>query len=1020
VAQQTLEVQQLVGQNRNRIHGQAGGLPIEPYRVFNLAPHRQGGYTPYGRRVRLNDGTSDITLVNVPRMLGYDETGISSFCSAIGGSGTLSLFRDVRLYTQAYPSYMSVSDAVHMDNAGAYISRDAYLVLDRDNRPVEPIQTTITATAEPGSPVFALQVSADIGSFADVAYGNGYFIAVTTLGYIYRSNNIGETWQQVAHYPGAALRSIDYGNGTFIASSNTGYIYRTDSNGDPGSWTQVLVGTAPWETGSVSYGGGDDWFIAGQGANVAQNAGIYKSANKGVNWYQVSRLRRTGIYTTFEDWYVERVAVDVTRPPSTRLYAGVGYASDPLSNTAQEVFVDRENNGESFSTASNIMACNSGFFNQGQVYSGYGFSWTEWCGSYMCAVNTFNGNIAVSQSLASNCGIAWWSVPVTGLAGFGGLRKVKYNRAVGSIAVVGGVSSPRVWLGSSPSSLVRNQEIEDAISAAGGSSVRSVAFDENGHGVYVGSSGVIASSGAAPGLQEGTYNLYFVSYFNTKAGRFVHSLQRSQVSFNRLVGNTVTFQAETKRSIRTSNAWLSSLSDADRIAIVDSLRFDVYIQYVPTAADIPEDELTFSQQTAETTIRYAFTVPYPDSGDWDVNYAPIDRSIGELPIGRQIVSQGAPTTVVFEKSRTEVGEPVRSRTAVHAGRVWGLAAQDEDRWPQGDGIGFEIANQFNRFVLTYTETGWANLVSDQSFIPIQPTQSANFTGMIGTPSGLMVMFDNEIFLVTGDPAFGNVTVELFLDMIGCDLGSTPGRMGGLVFVVWDGRVWVVQAAQAVDISRTQWRPDDPFVRVTAEPQTRSVLAVTRSGRVLRYFIDDQFWMTDPINRADFILGELLPNCVCEPDDHTRFVQPTGQVWITKTDGTPDTPHLVYRDMDFGFPDRRTPLYKAKVTFEGPLVGAEFDRDSGDYDSEAVPGMFYEAGSSSNGVTHQSINAQPGGIQPVMGEPGTQRVATMSFRMPLRVSRSFTISTRFELRGMTYADVIKAPVRFIFATGGESK
>ena len=184
MAQQVLEVQELTGQNRNRIHGQAGGLPIEPFRLFNLAPHRAGGYTPYGRRVRLSDGSSDVTLANIPRMLGYDETGISSFCSAIAASGTLSLFRDVTLYTQAYPSYSSVSDAVHMDNAGAYISRDAYFVFDRDDRPVEPIQATITATAEPGSPVFAIQVSADIGSFTDIAYGNGYFIAVTNQGFI--------------------------------------------------------------------------------------------------------------------------------------------------------------------------------------------------------------------------------------------------------------------------------------------------------------------------------------------------------------------------------------------------------------------------------------------------------------------------------------------------------------------------------------------------------------------------------------------------------------------------------------------------------------------------------------------------------------------------------------------------------------------------------------------------------------------------------------------------------------------
>lgn len=1020
MAQQVLEVQELTGQNRNRVHGQAGGLPVEPFRVFNLAPHRAGGYTPYGRRVRLNDGSSDVDLADIPRMLGYDETGISSFCSVVAASGTLSVFRNVTLYAQASPSYASVSDAVHLDNAGAYISRDAYLVLDRDDRPVEPIQATVTAFAEPGSPVFTVQVSADIGSFTDIAYGNGYFIAVTNQGFIYRTDDLGETWEQVAEYAGAQLRSIDYGNGTFIASSNTGYIYRSDFDGDPGSWTQILVGSATWESGAVSYGGGDDWFLSGQGGSSA-NAGIFKSANKGVAWYQVDNLYNAG---NGHSWYVERIAADVTKPPSTRQYAGVANFRNPLQSE-QEVFVDRSDNGEGFNFASTDILCGNqigaALPNRGRVDSSFGFSWTEWCGSYMCAVNQVYGDIAVSDDLSNSCGVSLWSVAARALGGLNELRKVKYNRTVGSIAIVGGQSSPRVWLGTSPASLTRNTEIEDAFAAAGGTAIRSVAFDENGHGVYVGSNGVIASSGAAPGLAEGTYNVYFMSYFNTKAGRFVHSLTRSQVTFNRLVGNEVSFQAQTKEAIIASNAWLAGLSDpAVAQAIVDDLRLDVYIQYVPTAADIAEDDLTFSQQNAETTIRYAFTVPYPDDDGSGAGILPLGRTIGELPIGRQIVSLGSPTTVVFEKSRTAAGEDVRSRTAVHSGRVWGLAAQDEDRWPQNDAISFEIANQFNRFVLTYTETGWANLISDQSFIPIQPTQSSNFTGMISTPSGLMVMFDNEIFLVTGDPAFGNVTVELFLDMIGCDLGSVPTRMGGLVFVVWDGRVWLLQAAQAVDISRNQWRPDDQFVRVTAEPQSRSILAVTESGRVLRFFVDDQFWMTDPMNREDFVLGELLPNCVCDPDDYTRFVEPTGEVWITRTDGTPDTPHIVYRDMDFGLPERRTPLYVAKMTFEGPIVGSEFVRTEVGYDSEALPGLLYEAGSSSNGVTHQSLDAQAGGIQPVMGAVGTQRIGTMSFRMPLRVSRSYSMSVRFELRGLTYDDVIKPPVRFFHAAGGETR
>ena len=974
---------------------------------------------PYGRRVRLES----VTLGNIARILGHDETGVSSYCSAVAASGTLSLFRNVTVHQQASPSYQNASDAVHMDNAGAYISRDAYLVFDRDDRPVEPIASAVRAIAEPGSPIYGIQVSADIGAFVDVAYGNGWFVAVTNQGFIYRTNTNGETWDgPVASFTGMELVSVDYGNGVWLASSNNGYIFRSDSDGESGSWQQSLVGTSPWPTGAVSYGGDSDWYITGMGTS-GSNGGILKSSNGGANWTQVEKLYRSPFPST-RTWRLERVATDVSKSPSARLYAGVTAFRDPRQSeigfgAVNEVFIDTKDRGESFNFASATLACNdpASWPNPGRVYSAYDYNWTEWCGSYMCAINDV-GNVAVSGDLGGPCGISTWHVAAT-LAGIGKGRKVKYNRTTGTIAVVGGVTAPRVWLGTRPSSLTRSSEIEEMFSGLGATAVHSVAFNENGDGLFVGSNGIIVSGAAAPGLREGTYNLYFVSYFNTKAGRFVYAMDRQEVTFNRLVGNTVRFEAQTRESILANNAWLAGMADqAAAEAIVDSLRFDTYIQYKPTAAEIGEDSLTFTQQSAEFTIRYAFTSPYPELAG--AGFTEIERSIGELPIGRQIVSRGAPTTVVFEKSRTEVGESVRSRTAVHSGRVWGLAAQDEDRWPQGDGISFEIANQFNRFVLTHTETGWANLVSDQSFIPIQPTQSANFTGIVSTPSGLMVMFDNEIFLVTGDPSFGNVTVELFLDMVGCDLGTTPARMGGLVFVVWDGRVWAVQAAQVVDISRTQWRPEDPFVRVTAEPQTRSILAVTTSGRVLRYFLDDQFWMTDPVNRDDFVLGELLPNCVCGPDDFTRFVQPTGEVWITKTDGTPDVPHIVYRDMDFGFPERRTPLYVTKMTFEGPLVGAEFDRAAGGYNAAALPGLFYEAGAAANGQTHQTINALSGGIAPVMGKPGTQRVGTVTWRLPLGTTRSFSMGVRLELRGMTYADVIKPPIRFFHAAGGETR
>jgi hypothetical protein len=591
-------------------------------------------------------------------------------------------------------------------------------------------------------------------------------------------------------------------------------------------------------------------------------------------------------------------------------------------------------------------------------------------------------------------------------------RKVKWNSLRNTWVMVGGEDAtggaPRVWnAAGNGSSWSRVTEIEEAIEEEFPSENRaiySVAFDDSGNAVYVGQGGLIASSGAQVGLRRGTYNVYAVSYFNTRAGKFAYDFTRISVTLGQDFSNLITFSASAKEQILAANPWMDA-------GMIDDLRFDVYIQFLPEGGDADEEPSDFSAATADTTIRYAFTEPFPDlpdTPDDPEELVAIGRDIEELPIGRQLGVSGQATTAVFEKSRT----------ALHNGRMWGMASQDEDRWKDEDGISLEIANQFGRFVLSYTEIGWVNLLLDQSFIPIQPTQSSEFTGIMSTPSGLMVMFDNEIFLVTGDPAFGNVAVDLYLDMVGCDAGTYPSKVGGIPFTIWSGKVWMLQAGEAVEVSRGQWRREDPFVRLSPEPETRSLLAMTASGMVFRYILDDAFWLTDAVNRDGEALLEMLPNCTCMSGDYTRFVQADGAVWTTRQDGTPDTPHLVYRDLDFGFPERRTPLYVVKAAFEGPILALEYDRSSVGFDVDEVPTLFYASAQQSNGDTHESVDPQLLGIPPILDVPGNRRVGVISWRLPLRATRGFSIDTRLELKGMGYQDALKPPLRFVFAAGGE--
>jgi hypothetical protein len=447
---------------------------------------------------------------------------------------------------------------------------------------------------------------------------------------------------------------------------------------------------------------------------------------------------------------------------------------------------------------------------------------------------------------------------------------------------------------------------------------------------------------------------------------------------------------------------------------VGTLRYDVYIQRVG-------EEILGEQP--QYTIRYAFTKPYGEDG-----------VIEELPLGTQVLTWGLPTTAIFEKSLT----------AIHNGRVWGMANQGEALWrDQGDEMSYEIANQANRFVLSYSEVGWANLMSDRSFIPIQPTQSSRFTGLVSTPSGLLVMFENEMFLITGDPAFGNVSVELYLDMVGMDPPTEndgvprPAKVGGLPFVIWNGKIWMIQAGNSQQLAPDQWLRSDPFVRISPEPQTRSLLALTSSGQVFRYILDDQFWLTDPVTRSGDNIVELLPNCTCITGDNTRMVSRSTRwnpdeeefelyypVWSTRLDGTPDTPHLYYRSIDFGEPQKRHALYLVKFGVENYLRNTV--RTSDTFDPTVLPVAFFQSDRADNtlsaGLPDISIEEPipTGGRLPYSLARVRAAGGAYSWRFPLAETRASGIDVRLELRGMGYDDVFRLPIEFAYASGGATR
>lgn len=78
MAQQSLDVDVLTGQARNPTYAQNTRGTV-PEMVLNLVPDQEGGLSPYGRRVRLQKDESNVNIPEPVALVGYDETGVSSF-----------------------------------------------------------------------------------------------------------------------------------------------------------------------------------------------------------------------------------------------------------------------------------------------------------------------------------------------------------------------------------------------------------------------------------------------------------------------------------------------------------------------------------------------------------------------------------------------------------------------------------------------------------------------------------------------------------------------------------------------------------------------------------------------------------------------------------------------------------------------------------------------------------------------------------------------------------------------------
>ena len=163
-----------------------------------------------------------------------------------------------------------------------------------------------------------------------------------------------------------------------------------------------------------------------------------------------------------------------------------------------------------------------------------------------------------------------------------------------------------------------------------------------------------------------------------------------------------------------------------------------------------------------------------------------------------------------------------------------------------------------RKTIVYSSVNSINRGVSGNLISLTGSASNEITALMSTPAGLLIFMENETWLLSGDPDdYSASSVQRFSGTLGCDQNIIPARLGGVIFPIYKGELYMISLGMGdVDfgtgvenIGRAVWLREDPFVQVVAEPQSNMLVARTFSGRVYRYDSVTKFWMDDPFSLA---------------------------------------------------------------------------------------------------------------------------------------------------------------------------
>jgi hypothetical protein len=877
-----LKLSSLLGANRNR---SALAGEMQPSRLFNLTDARGGGYTPQGAW----DGTALVAL-GLRSLIGFDDMGLSSWAL----SGAYSLYEgEGVLVDQTAAAYASTDRTAHIPGLGAYrrgpspkaqTAKDGqFLVLDRGGNKVEPFSYAPSFdTLERGKPAAEEGGSGTTSDLRGAAFDftNKRWVVVGAGGTILTRLQSATTWTAAASGTANDLYAVDHDGVTWVAVGAGGTVLTSP---DGTNWTARTSGVTQPLWGVK--GNGSLWVAVGSNKTLITSPGITsldemtwttRTTGIGVN----CKLLATDYSTTLGMWMVSSDGYDdYTIGHPYHWGAPFAYSTDGSTWTASQTGSYREMHGLTSSPGGWVSIghrTNKDRFAVITSSQGTSNTWRE---------HLYPGGIRDASQ-------RWWfvlynTVTKTWIAG-GNRQKLLSSRD-----------------GFNWTAATFDGSEDDA------ANWYAAAFDDQGAFMIVGSGGQVieSRSGSKDELQSGDYEIAWLSYVNTDAGKLVVDLGIKEMKFAGLETTKVTVSAPASAT--------------------PNLFTEIYVRSSEREKDDLTGDFVVDDISGEDFI-HAKTLEPGD--EWEMVVPTVGRV---LPLQGAVGTCGSGGSMAVE----------------HGGRVWMVMSENptDFEFLKKDA---DVGALGGHMTIGYTLLGYANLVSVLGFLPMPASQSTVITGAISTPSGLLVFGDNETFLVSGDEALGGFSVDLYPDIVGMDAGTLPTKMGGVPFVIWKGRVWALEGGRAVDVSKDVYLESDKFVKVATESSSRSIMAVTAGGVVLRYRVDTGFWHNDIGDGRS--PTEILPH-----PDGVRYVV-GGSVYKEAVSGV-DLPELEWRNVDAGDAQRRDTWVAARFTVSNYTV-----------DPINPPRLYYRV---SQGQSDVSL--KPNGQYVV----GRQREEEVTFKLP---------------------------------------